>query len=343
MSSLQQLNKQISLTTVVITLVLMAGLILPTNFSSLFIQNVNAGSGGQIYRSGKLLSRGIVRTEAGNPIWVEIDVDGTVVTDINEAIDEYKDAKAISVLSYLSIVNAFNNFKNEYKDGIAKGATVLTREEYIRKKFPDVEVPLLKATQDDANKTKTVAIKKYQLRDNTKSVLVRHENTVIDPNLLPTEGTQRGMILFEASINLQQSNIREGFDPNTKSLLISDKGMILKMSPYNIGYKTHFYKIDAAGDYTKELLGPVAGAHVDAASYSFNIPTVSSAKGEYSMPVSLCLVRLFPIPIYSTIGLKYIIRTLIPKPLNHLVFITLNLLQKMCISVQVMLYPVALV
>ncbi len=280
MSSLQHLNKQLRLTTVIITLVLMAGLLLPNNFSHFFIDEVSAGIGGPVPRHGTVMTRGVERTAAGNPIWAEIGTDGKIVADINEAAGQYKDAKAISVLSYLSIVAAYNSFKSEHADGIAKGATVLTRDVYAQKNFPDVTVTLASTTQGVVN-TKVVSITKYNLRDNTQSVLIRHENTVIDPDLLPTKGPQRGMILYEAPIDLRKSEIKTEFDPSIKTLLLSSTGSILKKSPHNIGYKTSFYKTDGSG----EALGPVVGAHIDAGIYSLNYSTLSGNDGKYNLTI----------------------------------------------------------
>lgn len=285
MSSLQHLNKQLRLTTVVITCVLMAGLLLPTNLSLLFIEEATAGTGGPVPRYGKVMTRGIVRTAAGNPIWAEIGVDGLVVADINEVVGEYKDAKAYSVLSYLSIVQAFNNFKNQHKDGIAKGAVVLTRAEYEQKQFLNVEVPKLNVAQDDPNKTESVPITKLQLRDTTKTVYIRSQESVIDPRLLPTKGPQRGMILFEAPIDLRQSELKTEFSSNIKSLLLSYNGSILKESTHNIGFKTHLYKTDAAGNVTNEALGPVVAAHIDAGIYSLNYSTLSGEDGKYNLTI----------------------------------------------------------
>lgn len=285
MSSLQQLNKQISLTTVIITFVLMAGLLLPTNVSQLFIEEATAGTGGPVPRYGKVMTRGIVKSEAGNPIWAEIGLDGLVVSDIHEAVGEYENAKAYSTLSYLSIVEAFNNFKNQHKDGIAKGATVLTREEYIQKQFSNIEVPKLNVAQDDPNKTESVPIPKPQLRDSTQTVYVRSQESVIEPRLLPTKGAQRGMILFEAPIDLRAGALRNEFSADTKSLLLNDKGSILAESQYNIGYKTHFFKEGASGAYSEDAIGPVVGAHVDAAIYSLNAATSTDEAGRYNLTV----------------------------------------------------------
>lgn len=204
-SGLQKINKQISATSIIITVVLMAGLLLPTNLSQLFIDEAIAGTGGPVPRYGKVLTRGIVRSEAGNPIWAEIGVDGLVVADINEAVGAYKDAKAYSVLSYLSIIEAFNNFKNAHRDGIAKGAVIMTRAEYQQKQFPNVDVPKLNITQDDPNKTESIPIRKLSLRDSTQTVYVRSQESVIEPRLLPEKGAQRGMILFEAPIDIRES------------------------------------------------------------------------------------------------------------------------------------------
>ena len=284
MTSQNKLTRQIRLTTAFIVMVLMTGLLLPSNLSHLFVESAYAGKGGPVPRTGHVLARGIERTEAGNPIWAEIGVDGKVVADINEAVDEYKEAKTFSVVSYLTIVDAFNNFKEQHKDGIAKGAYVLTRDEYQQKQFPNVDVPKVDVAQDDPDKTKSVAIEKLSLRDNTQTVLVRSQESVIDPDLLPKSGQQRSMILFEAPIDLRNSELRTEFG-NAKSLLMSKEGKILYESEHNIGYKTNFFKEDSTGRKTEDALGPVANAYVDASIYSFNVAYPTQEDGRYFMGV----------------------------------------------------------
>lgn len=282
MSSLQQLNKQLSLTTVIITFVLMAGLLLPTNISQLFIEDAYAGPGGQVPRFGRVMTRGLELSEAGNPIWAEIGEDGKIVADINEAVDVYKNARTMSVISYLSIVQAFDNFKEQYKDTIAKGAVVMTRAEYEAKQFEPIDVPKLNVAQDDPDKTRSVAIPKLDLRSTTETVYVRSRESVINPELLPTKGAQRGMILFEAPIDLRQSALKTDFGNNI-SLLLDDKGNILHESANNIGYKTGFFKgTETSGASGKEeALGPIVGAEIDSPGYSHQISAISDAEGKY--------------------------------------------------------------
>lgn len=295
MSSLHKLKKQISFTSFIITFVLMAGLLLPNNISQLFIENAySLTKGGPVIRTGHVMARAFELNEAGNRIWAEIDVEGEAVNDINEAVDKYEEAVVISVAEYTQIVTTFNNFKEQYSDTLAVGAEVYTREEFIQRQFSNVDVPKLDVAQDDPNKTESIPIEKGRLRDSTLTVLVRSQESVIDPRLLPTKGAIRGMILFESPIDLRPSEIRENFG-DAKSILMSKEGEILHESENNIGFKTNYYKKNAQGEpIREEPLGPIANALVDAPGFTHDAQYPSGEDGRYSM-----IAWIIPCPGFS--------------------------------------------
>ena len=178
-------------------------------------------SGGRINKIGHVLTRGLVRGPSGQPIFAEFDEKGIAkaisgLPNGGEATGDLKDAQVISGAAYRLLAKAYNDFKIEYAGGIARGATVMTKDAYeaYQNNPETIQVP-----QPDNRATLTLTIPKPALRDGTRSVLVRNHNTIVDPRFLPIYGPQRGTILFEAPISLRAGELIEELPESIQSVL----------------------------------------------------------------------------------------------------------------------------
>jgi hypothetical protein len=247
-------------------------------------------SGGVVYKQGVVASRATVLGENGEPIFAEFDESGAVVNVLGEAVDELADAVAMSGENYRAVAKAYNDYRAANEEGVARGARVMTREEYGGTDFGSVDVP-----RPNDGGTESVRIPKPTLRPAVKSVLVRARETIIDPGLLPQD---RGPILLEAPIDLREGYLQE-LDESIRSVLLNAQGQVIRASENNIGYRTAWVKPDdGPGDPTQDnrfflapgdqLWGPVSGARVEGGISNFTGYTDESGRFRLPMFIPPC-------------------------------------------------------
>ncbi|WP_144395382.1 D-Ala-D-Ala carboxypeptidase family metallohydrolase [Pleionea sediminis] len=183
-------------------------------------------------RTGIVMARGLVYTEDGFRIFTEYDEQGNIVS-ANEVIedDSMQGAFVISGSEYRAIVNYYNQFQSENANGIARGARVMTREEYENENFLTFDNKPL------ANGAKSPLLTK------TKSVLVRNQKQIFLTNTDP--------LLFQASFSLEVEDIEDAIVNNNdiKSVLIDPLGNVRHFSENNIGYKVLFFENESDENY----------------------------------------------------------------------------------------------
>ena len=188
----------------------------------------------QEFKAGVIVSRNLVRGPNDQPIFAEFDENGKVVRIIGEAFDDLEDAYVLSGDVFRALLEIFQDFKDENAEGIARGAKLLSREDYEDEDFGSAKIP----ASEVGGEPTLVAIHRPPLKPGTRSVYVRAANTIV------TEGqANAGPILLESSINLRDAQFA-GVGDNVKSVLINDKGQVVQQSELNIGYRVAFYKPD---------------------------------------------------------------------------------------------------
>jgi len=247
-------------------------------------------SGGVVYKQGVVASRATVLGENGEPVFAEFDQSGAVVNVLGEAVDELADAVVMSGENYRAIARAFNDYLAANQEGVARGARVMTREEYEGTDFGGIDVP-----RPNDGGTESVRIPKPTLHPAVKSVLVRARETIIDPGLLPPD---RGPVLLEAPIDLREGYLQE-LDEGIRSVLVNAQGQVVRASENNIGYRTAWVKPDnGPGDPTQDnrfflapgdqLWGPVSGARVEGGISNFTGYTDESGRFRLPMFIPPC-------------------------------------------------------
>jgi hypothetical protein len=226
-------------------------------------------------RHGHVVARGLFKGPNGENIFAVIGPKGEVIEEIGEAIGTYQDAVVMDAGRYNAILLTYQNTKSQLGT-TAKGATVLSRNDYTTTNFGSVEVPLSNLAQGATTTTESVAISKGELYGQSKSVLVRANSTIVDPRLLPKA---QGNILFQAPIDLRQATVQ----PDTiKSVLLNKDGQIIQTSEYNIGFKSNFFEDSTAGFFSRNAIGPVIGAEVDVGIRTL-VPGFTDDRGIYGM------------------------------------------------------------
>ena len=168
-------------------------------------------------RFGHIMARSVVLTENGFPTYVEYDEAGEEVGEIAEASGFYQDAWVMSAARYQQIVENYRFIQSEHGETIARGAFVLSEEEFQSYDF---------VTRKGEPVTGT-----SRLMDATLSVFVRHKDEILIPEIDP--------ILLQAPIDL---NDVQDLEENIKSVLLSDQGKVLATSEHNIGFRVGFFK-----------------------------------------------------------------------------------------------------
>ncbi|NQZ12387.1 MAG: hypothetical protein HRT35_34975, partial [Algicola sp.] len=152
------------------------------------------------HRSGWILTRGLVYSDSGKIIYSHYNTAGDTIGDIGPAEGPLENAKVMAADEYRQVVDYFNNFKNEHRDGIAKGATVMTAQAYNDAVFTTVSGE---------------AVNKPQLLPSSKSALVRSSQQLLISANSP--------LLLQATIDLSDARALGG---GTKSVLLDKDGKI---------------------------------------------------------------------------------------------------------------------
>ena len=203
------------------TAVLLLAIINPTGwFSKLVISQ--AGASAQTsglwpsFRHGAVYTRNFVRGPNGERIFAEYGADGAVIQEYGEAIGNLQGAAVLSGDAYRFYVDAYNQLIEEKGRTDAKGAYIVSREVYEATSFTTLNGE---------------PVRRLPLLSSTKSVVVRHINTILTPSSNP--------ILMQAAIDLQNMQV---LSESVNAVLLSEKGQVLKTSENNIAYRTAYLK-----------------------------------------------------------------------------------------------------
>jgi len=247
------------------------------------------------YKSGVVAARSLVLGPNGQPIYVEFDESGNVDRTIGEAIGRLENLKIISADVYRMQVLVFNDFRNKNKKGSARGAKIISRDEYESTDFGSIQVPGTVADAQGNFIPETKKIAKPSLRPDTVSVYVRDKKTIVIPG--------DGPILFESTINLRNPNdygeVVLGDNPPSgyiRSLLLNEEGDVVEESSLNIGFRSAFFssenRAEAVTNTDKDrevsreeddiTLGPMRGINVFS-SLSRRQVGISNEEGMYSL------------------------------------------------------------
>jgi hypothetical protein len=164
--------------------------------------------GHRLYK-GFVGAKGLVLTEAGNPIWVEYDQTGNIAEGgiELEVTGELESSWVMGAFDYMYYVNEFVNIQSEYTDQFE----VITLDTYKATSFLTID--------EDP-------ISKPELPDSTISVVVRKQDFILSDNY--------DLVLFSAPINLdnfEQIPEEEGI----LSVLLDKTGTFIEKSVHNIG------------------------------------------------------------------------------------------------------------
>ena len=228
---------------------------------------------------GAVYARSLVLGDNGKPIFVEFDSTGAVVNVIGEAIGPLADGEVMAGDLYRAYAQAFDSYKSAHEKDSARGAYVLSREEY--------EATTFKTFRDQT-------VNRPPLRYSaTKSVLVRHKQTLATPDTAP--------ILLESPIDLKSLQF---LAPNIKSVLLNKAGQVIRQSENDIGYRAAYRAkgpdqppqcnqsstYGVGDDTTRQLrwgddaaCGPVAWAELSMWTWYGDVYAWTDERGKYSL------------------------------------------------------------
>ena len=223
---------------------------------------------------GKVFARTLVKGPSGYPIFVVYDERGEISQEIGEAVGELQDALIMSRGAYNTYAEELNRILQD-RDGVGRGATVMTREAYENYEF---------LTVDDKPVTN-----KPSLRPDSTSVLVRSKERLLAPDQSP--------ILLQAPFNLYNA---VPLDASIRSLLVNKQGETVTTSTGNIGLKAELYRDP---ETRREPLGPIPYVFVEGSmialggtpgsmtdrqgrySFSYLLPPCPGFTFEYTSPL----------------------------------------------------------
>ncbi|MCJ8272099.1 MAG: hypothetical protein MJK04_22220, partial [Psychrosphaera sp.] len=160
----------------------------------------------------------------------------------------------------------YQTFVDEYGQGIAKGAYLLSVNAYEALDFVTVVV-----TGDEP-----LPVIKPRLMPSTRSVLVRAGNQLLLPN--------DKLVLLESPIDLLSQGQIPG---NINSVLLDDLGKIHWQTEFSIGYKVGFYdgfEDDERMDPEDEVYSPVIGQSVRVIGGMFSYIKETDESGYFNVP-----------------------------------------------------------
>ena len=223
---------------------------------------------------GKVFARTLVKGPSGYPVFVVYDERGEISQEIGEAVGELQDALIMSRGAYNTYAEELNRILQD-RDGVGRGATVMTREAYENYEF---------LTVDDKPVTN-----KPSLRPDSTSVLVRSKERLLAPDQSP--------ILLQAPFNLYNA---VPLDASIRSLLVNKQGETVTTSTGNIGLKAELYRDP---ETRREPLGPIPYVFVEGSmialggtpgsmtdrqgrySFSYLLPPCPGFTFEYTSPL----------------------------------------------------------
>ncbi|WP_144395384.1 LamG domain-containing protein [Pleionea sediminis] len=181
-------------------------------------------------KQGFVMARGLVLTEDGYPMFAEYDEEGNIVVEQVAIRDpSMEDAYVISGDEYRMVADYYKNFVQENEDGIARGAEIISADDYDSRAFQTIDGKPL----DESAKA--------ELMPNTKSVLIRNQNQIFIPTTDPA--------LLQANINLQNLD-EEITNGNTiKSVLLDKDGNVVHKTENNIGLKVRYFEGESEDNF----------------------------------------------------------------------------------------------
>lgn len=223
---------------------------------------------------GKVFARTLVKGPSGYPIFVVYNERGEISQEIGEAVGELQDALIMSRGAYNTYAEELNRILQD-RDGVGRGATVMTREAYEAYEFLTVDYKLV--------------TNKPSLRPDSTSVLVRSRERLLAPDQSP--------ILLQAPFNLYNA---VPLDASIRSLLVNKQGETVTTSTGNIGLKAELYRDP---ETRREPLGPIPYVFVEGSmialggtpgsmtdrqgrySFSYLLPPCPGFTFEYTSPL----------------------------------------------------------
>ena len=258
--------------------------------------------------SGYVMARGLELGPNQQPMLVESDKNGDTIKEIGEMVGVYKDAFTLSGATYKSLIDSYNFYDQENRNGIGRGAKIVSsvvEEGQSASEYDSVcaalpPVMVAASSPDGAPQAKTIACPPIN-DEGIRTVVLRNAQTIIDPELLGPDGP----ILFRSAIDLR--NI-EASAVSKKSLLLSKTGSVLHQSDHTITFKWHYFKdgttdrpglgqfIDALHE---RVLSPIPGAKIQQSPFmGVNEYLTSNAHGGYRMKYHTipcpCTARSYP-------------------------------------------------
>ena len=261
------------------------------------------------------MARGLELGPNQQPMLVESDKNGDTIDEIGEMVGVYKDAFTLSGATYKSLIDSYNFYHQENRNGIGRGAKIVSsvvEEGQSESEYDSVcaalpPVMVAASSPDGAPQAKTIACPPIN-DEGIRTVVLRNAQTIIDPELLGPDGP----ILFRSAIDLR--NI-EASAVSKKSLLLSKTGSVLHQSDHTITFKWHYFKDGTTdrpnvGEFNDALhervLAPIPGAKIQQSPFmGVNQYLTSNAHGGYRMKYHTipcpCTARSYPGQIIADI------------------------------------------
>nr|MBV6628515.1 RHS repeat protein [Oceanococcus sp. HetDA_MAG_MS8] len=183
--------------------------------------------------SGYVLATGLVRDEAGNPVWVEIDESQSDPTQQQQPLPNQPppDAQVLSgplvqaaLAEYADFVSGDSPYRDAYQ--------ILDRAAYNQR----AEAGFGTARVQRNGQWVDEPITSPPLSANwVMSVVIRDPATVTDPQALPPEG----LVLLQSPIDL--GSAPTSIPGDTVSVIVDAQGRLLHSSPLPVGFQTDFF------------------------------------------------------------------------------------------------------
>ena len=236
--------------------------------------NAKAGTGGfneWRLKTGHVMSRGLILTEQGFPIYTQYLSDGSLGSDIAVLDASLSGSTVISGDAYRASAAHYTDFITQYGDTLARGAQILTAEDYQSKKFTTIDGD---AVADSA--------KARLLSSRIKSVLVRSSQQLLIPQSDPA--------LLQSVINLNAIDSSVVNNSNIVSVLIDKNGNVIHASSNNIGFKAGFFKGEENSltpEQSDDVYAPVIGVGVEVPAPYLGGKTATDQNGKFGVSYML--------------------------------------------------------
>ena len=222
-------------------------------------------------RTGHVMSRGLVLTESGYPIYTEYLSDGSLGSDIAPMDDSLKDSYVISGDAYRAAANYYTSFISDNGNGIARGAEIITAEDYQSRTFLTIGDEMVSS-----------GAKSPLLSQRIKTVLVRNRSQILIPQTDPA--------LLQATIDLRNIDSSIVNNSSIKSVLLNAQGNVAHSSVNNIGFKSGFFEDEATAYKPQQgakIYAPVPLVPVETSPAFLGGGTVTDRDGRFVLSYML--------------------------------------------------------